>query len=167
MKSIFLSVLYFMTIGSSLAFTTLSSNGPGPKDSGTNVVNKALLLELVNKARKKGCQCGDTYFGSAPALTWNDQLEKAAFDHSADMSGKKYFSHTSPNGDKAGERIRKAGYNWLMYGENIGMGFKNETEAIESWLHSPGHCKNIMNKNYKEMAVARVGNYWTQTFGVK
>jgi len=32
-------------------------------------------------------------------------------------------------------------------------------------LHSPGHCANIMNKNFREMGVARVGDYWTQDFG--
>jgi len=37
--------------------------------------------------------------------------------------------------------------------------------VIEGWLKSPGHCKNIMSQKYKEMGVARVGNYWTQTFG--
>jgi len=54
-----------------------------------------------------------------------------------------------------------------MYGENIGMGYKNEKEMVEGWLKSPGHCKNIMNKGYKEMGVAKVGSYWTQTFGAR
>ncbi|HYK57071.1 MAG TPA: CAP domain-containing protein, partial [Flavisolibacter sp.] len=116
---------------------------------------------------KKGCNCGGTYYSPAPALTWNEQLEKAAQAHSTDMYKKRYFSHTSPNGDGAGDRIAKAGYRWQFYAENIGMGYRNENEVVEGWLKSPGHCKNIMNKNYKEMGVAKAGNYWTQTFGAK
>jgi uncharacterized protein YkwD len=47
------------------------------------------------------------------------------------------------------------------------MGYTTEKQVVDAWLKSPGHCKNIMNKNYKEMGVARVGTYWTQTFGTK
>ena len=147
--------------------TVKEVKGPGPKDPAFTDVNKITILKLVNEARKKGCKCGDTYYYAAPALTWNEQLEKAALAHSTDMNTKKYFSHTSPNGDRAGERIEKAGYRWLAYGENIGMGFKDEKEVVEGWLKSPGHCKNIMNKDYKEMGVAKVGKYWTQEFGAK
>ena len=153
----------------SLLLLPMLAFGPvahGLKDPETTL-NKTTLLKLVNEARKKGCKCGDTYYKPAPALSWNEQLAKAAQAHSNDMFTKKYFSHTSPNGDRAGERIEKAGYHWLAYGENIGLGFKDEKEVVTGWLKSPGHCKNIMNKDYKEMGIARVDKYWTQTFGAK
>jgi uncharacterized protein YkwD len=145
----------------------MNLKGPGPKEPFTTFINKITILKLVNEARKKGCQCGNTYYSPAPALTWNEQLEQAAAVHSNDMFNKKYFSHTAPDGSKAGERIKRTGYHWLAYGENIGMGFKNEQEMVEGWLKSPGHCKNIMNKDYKEMGAARAGSYWTQTFGAR
>jgi len=148
----------------SFAFKTV---GPGPKTTAKESLDKIGILKLVNAARKKGCQCGDTYYYPAPALTWNEQLEQAAFAHSKDMSSKNYFNHTAPDGSRAGDRIEKAGYHWLTYGENIGLGYKSEKEVVEGWLKSPGHCKNIMNKDYKEMGVARVGNYWTQEFAAK
>ena len=128
-------------------------------------VNKTVLLQLINDARKKGCNCGDTYYAPAPAVTWNDLLEKAAYNHSSDMFQNKYFSHTGSDGSGSGERINQAGYTWKYYGENIAEGYRNEQEVVDGWLHSPGHCKNIMNRNYREMAVARVGDYWTQEFG--
>jgi len=130
-------------------------------------VNKTLMLQLVNATRKKGCQCGDTWYPSASSVTWNDALEKAAMNHSSDMFAKKYFSHTSADGTKAGSRIDAAGYRWKFYGENIAMGYNNEKEVIEGWISSPGHCKNIMNPNFKEMGVAHKGSYWTQEFGAK
>ncbi len=138
------------------------------KSSGIPVsVNKSLLLQLVNDVRKKGCKCGDTYYYPAGTLTWNSQLETAAYNHSKDMYQNKYFSHVAPDGSNGGVRIKRAGYKWMAFGENIATGYPNEKAVVEGWIKSPGHCKNIMGKAYKEMGVARVGNYWTQEFASK
>jgi uncharacterized protein YkwD len=138
----------------------LASDTPLPA-----TVNKTVLLKLVNDARKKGCTCGKTYYAPVAPLRWNDKLEKAAYAHSNDMFRNKYFSHTGSNGSGSGERINSVGYTWKFYGENIAEGYASEKEVVAGWLSSPGHCANIMNKNYKEMAVARVGDFWTQDFG--
>ena len=130
-------------------------------------VNKTVMLQLVNDVRKKGCQCGDNYYNPAPSITWSGQLETAAYDHSEDMYTNKYFDHMAPDGSNGGVRIEQAGYNWITYGENIAVGYKSEKEVLDGWFQSPGHCKNIMNKSFKEMGVARVGTYWTQEFGAK
>ena len=122
---------------------------------------------MVNDVRKKGCKCGDTYYGPAPALIWNDQLATAAYKHSEDMYKNKFFAHIAPDGSRAGVRIQRVGYKWMAYGENIAAGYKKEREVVEGWLQSPGHCKNIMNKLYKEMGVARYGDYWTQELGAR
>ena len=111
----------------------------------------------MNTVRKSGCNCGDAYYAPVAPVTWNDQLEKASLLHAKDMFQNKYFSHTANDGSNAGERITRAGYSWSTYGENIASGYKNETEVIAGWLSSPGHCRNIMNGNYKEMGVARAG----------
>ena len=128
-------------------------------------LNNTVLLQLVNNARKKGCKCGNTYYPPVAALTWNNQLEKAANSHSTDMFRNKYFSHTGSDGSGAGERITNAGYNWRFYGENIAQGYLSEKEVVKGWLGSPGHCANIMSKNYREMGAARVGDFWTEDFG--
>lgn len=148
---------------------TKSSDSTEPVTTGTgpDAVNKTLMLQLVNDVRKKGCQCGDTWYPPAASVTWNDMLERAALNHSRDMYQNNYFSHSSQDGTGAGVRIQQAGYNWKSYGENIAMGYKDEREVVNGWINSPGHCKNIMNKNYKEMGVAKAGGYWTQEFGSK
>jgi uncharacterized protein YkwD len=130
-------------------------------------LNKELILQLINNVRKKGCQCGDTYYPPVAPLTWNALLEKAALVHSTEMVEKKYFSHISSDGYGAGDRITAAGYNWKSYAENIGMGYRDEKEMVDGWLKSPGHCKNIMSAQYREMGVAKVNDYWTQDFGSK
>jgi uncharacterized protein YkwD len=130
-------------------------------------VNKKLLLRLINDVRKKGCSCGGTWFGPASPLAWNDALEKAAAAHSKDMKEHRFFSHVNTEGDDAGTRLSNAGYAWKTYGENIGMGYPTEKDVIDGWLHSAGHCRNIMNKTFQEMGVAREGDYWTQDFGTR
>ncbi len=133
----------------------------------SSTVNKTVLLQLVNDARKNGCQCGSAWYSSAPAVVWNDVLEKAAMAHSTDMNRKKFFSHTSSVGMGAGQRLTAIGYNWRTYGENIAQGYANEKEVVAGWLKSPGHCANIMSKDYKEMGVANIDGYWTQDFGAR
>lgn len=132
-----------------------------------STVNKSQLLQLVNEVRQKGCQCGDTYYYPTTKVSWNSDLELAAYNHSSDMYQNKYFSHTGLDGSNPGMRIDQVGYKWMAYGENIATGYTSEREVVEAWLKSPGHCQNIMNKAYKEMGVARVGNYWTQEFAAK
>jgi uncharacterized protein YkwD len=130
-------------------------------------VDKTLLLQLVNQTRQQGCQCGDTYYYPATTVVWNDLLEKAAYNHSSDMYQNNYFSHTGLDGSNPGDRITALGYKWMAYGENIAMGFSTEKAVFDAWLKSPDHCKNIMSHNFKEMGVARTGNYWSQEFGSK
>lgn len=130
-------------------------------------VNKTLLLQLVNDVRQKGCNCGDKWQPPVGTLTWNDKLEAAATAHSIDMNQKAYFSHTSPDGSNAGNRIQRAGYVWRAYGENIAFGYNNERDLIRGWLNSATHCANMMNRNFKEMGVGRSGTYWTQAFGAR
>jgi len=130
-------------------------------------VNKATLLQLVNDIRKKGCTCGATVMPAVSAVIWNDQLAKAAYDHSVDMNTQDYFSHTGLDGSSPGQRITAAGYSWTSYGENIAEGYSTEQIVMNAWLGSEGHCKNIMNVGFKDMGVGRDGNYWTQDFGSK
>jgi uncharacterized protein YkwD len=159
-------VMFFLPIiFAVITSCTKESVSPGIDDPVPLTVNKTVLLQLVNDTRTKGCNCGETYYVPVPALTWNNQLEKAAYNHSNDMYRKKYFGHTGSDGSGSGERISAVGYNWKYYAENIAAGYQTEKEVISGWLSSPGHCANIMNGNYKEMGVARAGDYWTQDFG--
>jgi len=135
-----------------------------PTGDSSRTVNKVKLLQLINDVRKKGCTCGDSFYNAAPALGWNDQLEKAAFNHSSDMSSKNYFSHDSPSGTTPGDRIKTSGYTWTAYAENIGFGYSTEETMVKGWLKSPGHCRNIMGKNFREIGVAKVNDYWTADF---
>ncbi|WP_338766383.1 CAP domain-containing protein [Bernardetia sp. ABR2-2B] len=138
-----------------------------PNENNPNNVNKQELIRLVNEYRTEGCQCGNEQMLPVGAITWDEALEQAAYLHSKDMNDKNYFSHTGKDGSSAGDRIKRQGYDWRTYGENIAEGYTSEEAVIEGWKNSEGHCRNMMNANFEEMGVGRESNYWTQVFGAK
>ena len=96
------------------------------------------------------------------ALVRNTKLETAATKHSQEMEKTNVFSHKGQNGSNAGQRISAEGYTWRTWGENIANGSLDEKSVMEGWISSEGHCKNIMNANFKEMGVGKSGKFWTQ-----
>jgi len=99
----------------------IESESPQPTPASVGL-NAELLLKLVNEKRISGCNCGTTTMPPVSILKWNNFLAVAALTHSKDMDANNYFSHTSPDGRKAGDRIIAAGYKWTTYGENIAAG---------------------------------------------
>jgi uncharacterized protein YkwD len=98
---------------------------------------------------------------AVPALQWNAKLEAAAQAHSDDMKAQNYFSHTGKDGSSVGTRIMRQGYTWNTWGENIARGYRDAKAVMDGWIKSEGHCKNIMGKNFTEVAVARDGGNGT------
>jgi uncharacterized protein YkwD len=123
------------------------------------------LLELVNQLRKKGCRCGRKRMKSVPPLKMNRLLNQAARGHANDMASKDFFEHRGSNGSSISDRISKIGYDWQAVAENIFWGRADIQEVFEGWKDSPGHCKNMMGRDYREMGFAKVGDYWVQDFG--
>ncbi|MGP9765456.1 CAP domain-containing protein [Halomonas sp. AOP13-D3-9] len=130
------------------------------------------MLSQVNEARSQARQCGDQQFEAAEPLTWSFKLEAAAESHSKDMAENDYFSHTGPEGAGIEQRVGNQDYTWQAVGENIAAGHTTVSAAVEGWLESPGHCRNIMNDAFTEMGMAtaddsesRYSIYWTQTLG--
>ncbi len=79
-----------------------------------------------------------------PKYEWNDALAQAAREHSRDMGRRHFFGHVNPDGQDAGDRMRKAGYEWSAWSENIAAGQRAPIEVLEAWLNSPGHRGNII-----------------------
>ena len=160
-------LLYF-TLGA-LVFSCSKSDDPAIAPLPTNEIiygiNKANMLSLINGYRTAGCQCGTESMPAVAKLAWNDKLGKSASKHSTDMATKNYFSHTSQDGRTMADRVNSEGYTWTVLGENIALGQTSEKQVMESWINSPGHCKNIMNARFTEVGFGREKNYWTQNFG--
>lgn len=132
------------------------------------------VLALVNQVRAQARQCGDRLYPAARPVAWSPVLAAAARAHSNDMARNGFFSHTSPDGSSASDRVERAGYDYKSTAENIAAGQMTPEAAMASWVASPGHCANLMDAGFTEMGAAlasnrasRMGAYWTQVFGVE
>lgn len=130
-------------------------------------LNNEVMLKLVNDTRAAGCNCGTTVMPPVPTLTWNNQLAAAAAGHSKYMASANIMTHASADGKTFADRITAAGYVWTTAGENVAQGQTTEAQVFNDWIKSEDHCKNIMNARFKDMGVARQGNFWTQDFASK
>lgn len=130
---------------------------PNIKDVKTQ---EAEVLRLVNIERGKA--------GLKP-LTMNWELSRIARYKSQDMINKNYFSHISPTYGSPFNMMENFGLKFTSAGENIAMGQKTPAEVVTSWMNSPGHRANILNKSYTQLGVGLAKNtsgvcYWTQMF---
>jgi uncharacterized protein YkwD len=118
------------------------------------------VLTLVNEHRRRaGCR----------GVTLDRRLIAAANRHAADMARRGYFAHSSPSGDRAGDRVQDAGYRWSRYGENIARGQSSAYEVVDGWMHSPEHRENILDCDLTQMGVGLAfapddEPYWVQNF---
>lgn len=114
----------------------------------------------------------DRRFAAARPLSWSPALGAAAQAHSRAMARGNYFAHCDPDGDTPADRARAAGYRGRQIGENIAAGQGSTSQAMASWLASPGHCANLMNPLFTQVGGAYAsearsdqGVYWTLLFG--
>jgi uncharacterized protein YkwD len=103
------------------------------------------------------------------ALKVNNDLTRAARDHSAWMARTHMFSHVGSGGSTFDVRIRRAGYS-KPSAENIAQGYRSGAEVVNAFMKSPGHRANILHCQSATVGVGVVyaanGNpYYTQDFG--
>lgn len=79
-------------------------------------------------------------------LLFDTRLAVAAAGHARAMARDDFFSHTGSNGSKISQRVSKAGYPWRLVAENIAAGMQNGVEAVDVWIDSPGHRKNMLTE---------------------
>ncbi len=97
-----------------------------------------------------------------PPLTADLNLVEASRQHSMDMLARRFFSHQNPEGRSFMERLPPAyGARIFQSGENIWTGsgyypFNPQNLArmiMNSWISSPGHCKNILTPGFTHLGV--------------
>jgi uncharacterized protein YkwD len=101
-------------------------------------------------------------------LSFLQACANMAQEQSDDMSRNNYFSHTRPaTAGKPGEsfmsRARRFGLERGV-GENIAM-TRTAVRAIDMWMKSPGHRRNILNPSYTHLGVGHRNGLYTQSFG--
>lgn len=113
------------------------------------------ILQLVNAERAKaGC----------PALKENAQLAKAAQTFADDAAKNNLTSHTGSDGSTVPQRIKDAGYEARMFGENMFNGSTDAKAAVDWWTGSPGHRANMVNCAFVDTGVGVSGTYAVQVF---
>ena len=74
------------------------------------------------------------------------------------MDRKKIYDHI-PNARK-----KIPGIYWL---ENLGYNYKSEKEAVQGWMESEGHKRQIIDKDNIYFGAALKNDIWVQAFGYK
>jgi uncharacterized protein YkwD len=102
-----------------------------------------------------------------PPLGFCERCFRMAQDQSEDMASRGYFSHDRPASgaspaESFSQRADRFGlHNWA--GENIAMASSAEN-AMDLWMHSDGHRRNILSDQYDSFAVGYQDGLFTQDF---
>lgn len=135
--------------------------GPGSADAQTRVVaiNQADAVAMINALRRQR---------GLPPVTADARLQQAARTHSVWMATRGKVSHSAGLGGGLGAKVRRVKYPAGRAWENIAAGQKSLGAAIESWMKSSGHRKNLLSRSAVHMGIAaasnpkvRYGTYWT------
>jgi uncharacterized protein YkwD len=110
------------------------------------------FVRLVN-AKRRSMGCGE--------LKWDNRAAAIAWDHSADMVSRHFFSHTNPDKKGPPERLQESNLVYSSAAENLARYAKTAREAFDAWLRSPGHRRNMLDKRFTRHGVGRVGDRWT------
>ena len=130
----------------------------------------AEAAQLINEVRQRFAGCGAMLRTSAspgsggnvgaasgrPALSWNPKLAAAAEQHARSMAENAFFDHTGLDGSRVGSRTDAAGYRWRAVGENLAAGQRTLADAVQGWLLSEGHCRNLLDERFADFGLARV-----------
>jgi uncharacterized protein YkwD len=124
---------------------------------------RAAVLCLVNQQRAAR---------GLPGLHASRLLNRSAQGWSDSMVRGDFFSH----GSNFAARISAVGFLWSSAGENIATGFPTPRRVVDAWMHSTGHCQNILNPTFRDVGTgvdpAGVKAYggtpgtWTQDFAL-
>ena len=108
-----------------------------------------------------------------PRLVANRRLDRSAQGWTHTMVSDAYFSHGA--GTAFAARISAQGFDWANVAENIATGYSTPAAVVTAWMHSPGHCANILNPVYREVGTgvdrsairgsSTIRGTWTQDFG--
>jgi len=112
------------------------------------------LLELINQGRaQKNFQ----------KLILDPRLNQAAQDHSTAMQRSNTFDHRVRGERGFQKRLLFRGYPHSHCAENIARA-PDPDQVYQLWYNSPGHYKNMLNRQYTYVGISRVGDYWTADF---
>src|SRR5216117_3210722 len=124
--------------------------------------SEARIFDLINAERRHS---------GLPPLIYNEQLDRMAKIQAENMARFQKMAHTLPSAQlpTLGDRARYVGYPYGRMTENVALGYPNAETAVEGWMNSSGHRRNILDEGVVEtgIGVARSsagGLYYCQVF---
>ncbi|MFH1522669.1 MAG: CAP domain-containing protein [Patescibacteria group bacterium] len=102
------------------------------------------IIELTNIERSKN---------NLNSLTANQLLTQAAYKKGEAILRAGKFQHNIDD-IKFSQWIKDTGYKYSYVGENLAIDFNTSEGAIEAWLNSETHKRNLLNPYYEEIGIA-------------
>ena len=107
-------------------------------------VSSAEVALLTNKERTQK---------DIPVLQRNSLLDQAAQMKAQDMAANGYYAHVSPDGVTPMHWVEKAGYKYLIIGENLVVNRTDAEQVVDAFMGSPGHRANILRSDFTEIGI--------------
>lgn len=101
-------------------------------------------FEKLNRLRRKHW---------LPEFVMDERLQKAAEDYANLMGERGLYGHEIGPGTDFKTRIFSVGFD-NSAGENIGVGYRSVEEALQGWMDSPPHRKNMLKRRYNAAGLA-------------
>jgi uncharacterized protein YkwD len=133
------------------------------RDYSGTMLDPQRARDLINQYRAEN--------GLKP-LRLNPALTDAAKEHSRDLAKWDRISHYGSDGSNPWDRVKRTGYKPRLAAENVGTGQASFDEVLRGWKESPGHNKNLLLADAREMGLALVQDpktefksFWTLVIG--
>lgn len=126
---------------------------PKSADLKVDEASERSMFELVNQERAKA---------GVPALIMDPKIVAVARAYSRDMFERRYFSHYSPEGKNAADRMEEGGIAFTLAGENLAYA-PDVTTAHQGLMESAGHKRNILDRRFRRIGIGIIA---TESFGI-
>lgn len=137
-----------------------NTSGNNTTSNQTSLTNdEQETLNLINAQRTKN---------GLTALKIDNEVQRVARIKAQDMVNNNYFSHNSPTYGSPFDMLKSFKISYRTAGENIA-GNSSNSGAVNAWMNSEGHRKNILNSafNYTGLGVVnspKYGKIYVQMF---
>ncbi|MCB1528779.1 MAG: CAP domain-containing protein [Hyphomicrobiaceae bacterium] len=133
------------------------------RDYSKTRLNIEMARDIINQYRKDN--------GLKP-LVISAELTAAAKSHSRDLAKWDRISHYGSDGSNPWDRVKRTGYKPRLAAENVGTGQATFEDVMKGWKKSPGHNKNLLLADARQMGLALVydpktefKSFWTLVIG--
>lgn len=101
-----------------------------------------------------------------------NNIKQLEYDPALEENAQKWAEAMASRNNLTHSRLDLSNTDFRTMGENIAEGYDSTEDVVKGWMESPGHRRNILNKNFTHVGfgVAKRPNgptYWCAQFGGK